>query len=202
MEGSDADVQQYEGGKGDEECSVRFLAEDAVGQGGGASTGSPSKVLESRAMSRLPLLEELVGCSWKASADRAHSKHAPVQKEDGTSKGLPTNSRSGNAFDLIVSGPTKAQLHKGSEFSIFEGLGSKQLEDEQTGGVPIPRSAQTGVEGAVEAWVSDDYHEEHDDNPRECNHRSLSMVEASGGDVFCGVTISEEDDDGGRVRRR
>ena len=76
-------------------------------------------------------------------------------------------------------------------------MGSKQLEDEQTGGVSIARSAQLGVEGAEEARISDDYDDKRDDNPKECKHRSLSMVEASGGDVFCGVTITEEDDGGG-----
>jgi len=193
-EGSDADVQQYEEGKGDEECSVRFPAEGAVGEGGGASTGSLSKALVSRAVTRLPFLEEHVGCSWKASADRAHSKHAPVQKEDGTSKGLPTDSRSGNTFDLIVNGPAKAQLHEGSEFSIFVGLGSKQLEDEQTGGVPIATSTKLAIDGAVEAWVSHAYDEKCDNNPRDCNNRSVSRVEASGEDVVGGVTITEEDD--------
>ncbi|KAL9276469.1 hypothetical protein ACSQ67_025983 [Phaseolus vulgaris] len=160
LEGSDADVQQYEG-----ERRRRVLGE-ILGGGRGGARGW-----------RRPLVESERETGLILSMRRC-------EKEDGTSKGLPTNSRSGNAFDLIVSGPTKAQLHKGSEFSIFEGLGSKQLEDEQTGGVPIPRSARIGVEGAVEARVSDDYHEEHDDNPRECNHGSLSMVEASGGDLF------------------
>nr|XP_007133499.1 hypothetical protein PHAVU_011G184000g [Phaseolus vulgaris]ESW05493.1 hypothetical protein PHAVU_011G184000g [Phaseolus vulgaris] len=193
-EGSDADVQQYERRKGDEECSVKFPVEDAVGEEGGASTGSPSKVLGSRTESRLPFLEEHVGCSWKASADRAHSKHAPVQKEDGTSKGLSTASRSGNVFDLIVNGPAKAQLHEGSEFSIFVGLGSKQMEVEQTGGVPIARNAKSGVDGAVEDWASDAYDEKSDDNPRDGINRSLSRVEASGEDVVGEVTITEEDD--------
>ncbi|KAL9277907.1 hypothetical protein ACSQ67_024919 [Phaseolus vulgaris] len=120
-EGSDADVQQYEEGKATKNA---------------------------RAVTRLPFLEEHVGCSWKASADGAHSKHAPVRKEDGTSKGLPTDSRSGNTFDLIVNGPAKAQLHEGSEFSIFVGLGSKQLEDERTGGVPIATSTKLAIDGA------------------------------------------------------
>jgi len=78
-EGSDVDAQEFEGRKDVEECSVKFPAVDAVGEGGGASTGSSSKDAGSRAESRLPFLEEQVGCSWKASADRAHSKHASVQ---------------------------------------------------------------------------------------------------------------------------
>jgi len=129
-EGFDADAQEFQGSKDVEECSIKFSAEDAVGEGGGASTGSSSKDAGSRAESRLPFLEDQVGCSWKVSADRAHSKHAPVQKEDGTSKRLSTASRSANAFDLIFNGLDKAQLHEGSEFSIFVGLGLKQMEDE------------------------------------------------------------------------
>ncbi|KAL9276664.1 hypothetical protein ACSQ67_025774 [Phaseolus vulgaris] len=96
---------------------MRFPTEDAVGHGGGAGTGSPSKVPVSR--------------GW-------------------------------------------------SEFSVFEGLGSKQLEDERTGGVSIARSARLGVEGAEEARISDDYDDKRDDNPKECKHRSLSMLNHTG----------------------
>ena len=56
-EGSDVDAHEYEGRKDVEECSVKFPAEDAVGEGGGASTGSSSKDAGSRAESRLPFLE-------------------------------------------------------------------------------------------------------------------------------------------------
>jgi len=201
-EGSDVDAQDFEGRKGVEECSVKFSAVDAVGEGGGASTGSSSKDAGSRAESRLPFLEEQVGCSWKASADRAHFKHAPVQKEDGTSKRLSTASRSANASDLIVNGLDKAQLHEGSEFSIFVGLGLKQMEAEQLGGVSLARNTKTGVDDAVEARASKSDDEKSDDNPRDGSSRSPSRVEASGEDVVSKVKNTEEDDGTGMFAPR
>ena len=117
-----------------------------------------------------------------------------MQKEDGTSKRLSTASRSANAFDLIVNGLDKAQLHEGSEFSIFVGLGLKQMEAEQSGGVPLARNTKSGVDDAVEARASKSYDEKSDDNPRDGSNRSSSRVESSGEDVVGKVKITEEDD--------
>ncbi|KAL9315723.1 hypothetical protein ACSQ67_016724 [Phaseolus vulgaris] len=93
-----------------------------------------------------------------------------VQKEDGTSKRLSTASRSANAFDLIVNGLDKAQLHEGT------------------------RNTKSWVDDAVEAVASKSYDEKSDDNPGDGSNRSSSGVESSGEDVVGKVKITEEDD--------
>jgi len=105
-------------------------------------------------------------------------------------------------FDLIVNGLDKAQLHEGSEFSIFVGLGLKQMEAEQSGGVTLARNTKTGVDDAVEARASKSDDEKSADNPRDGSSRSPSRVEESGEDVVGKVKTMEEDDGTGMFTPR
>ncbi|KAL9317652.1 hypothetical protein ACSQ67_014169 [Phaseolus vulgaris] len=151
------------GSKDVEECSIKFSAEDAVGEGAAPVQSSSSKDAGSRAESRLPFLEDQVGCSWKVSADGAHSKHAPVRKEDGTSKrrGASARNTKSGVDDAVEAGASKSDNEKS--------------DDNPTDG---SNGSSSGVEASGEDVVGKEKTTEEDDGmgmytPRTRRHERL-----------------------------